>query len=191
MGKILQKTIISLFIGIGIFFALGVNADTFGYEVAGSSSGSLWNVLAGYRFPMGATAGSGDSMTASVSRYSSGNKWKMAVYKQSDLSLIGVTSEGEVPGSKAWNTLTFPSAPSLLASTDYFLAAWGDIDTDMLYYDSGTEDYGLFEEKTYTGTFENPWEGYTLFNRKYSIYATYTEEAAPAEEPQMQVIIVN
>ena len=144
----------------------------FGYETAGSVYNYFNNVIRGSFFtcPENGTA---DSITVYTRAYSSdyyGNM-KCAIYKLSDLSLVGVTEEIYIDFVAAqWKTFNFPSPKPSLTATDYILVGWSS--TFMFaYYDTETSK-GRYQSLTYN-SFPNPLNP-TIADFKHSIYCTYT-----------------
>jgi len=197
MGKILQKTIISLFIGIGIFFALGVNADTFGYETAGTSyyNISYCNFCSGcppdYAKQVGSyfQAPENGTVTEIKAYLADGGyqhwNFKFGIFNESDGSFEGETTEGITTGGLfAW--FAEDASIDIISSNYYWLLVYGKA-CDTGYsnyklrtkYDDGEDNGGESNPNDYPN-WEEPFSP-TSQDRKYSIYATYT--AAAAEEP--------
>jgi hypothetical protein len=157
----------------------------FGYETAGGTEKSCLNRITGSVFTT-SESGTADSITAYIRAtdpyYSEYGRYKYAIYKHSDLSLVGVTEEGVVPGggfADAWKTLNFTEPkPSLTASIEYILVSWGlpgpQTDVEM-HYNAGDVNQGHYQSLAYD-TFPDPLVP-THENNKYSIYCTYTAAA--------------
>jgi len=151
----------------------------FGYKTAGISYTSIWDIIRGSVFTI-PEDGTADSVTAYL-RLSGTTfrKAKCAIYKHSDLSLVGATQERtDIPTQTAdWYTFNFSDPkPSLTANTEYIIVVWGDVSGGVqyarLYYDAGDADQGHYQSVSYN-SFPNPLVP-THDNNKYSIYCTYT-----------------
>ena len=101
---------------------------------------------------------------------------KCAIYKHSDLSLVGVTSQ--VNTAAGWRTYPFTAPKPILAADDYVLVIWGDRAAPgppLFGYDDGNGpdpgNQGHFDAEVYNG-FPDPMVP-THEDRKYSIYCTY------------------
>ena len=180
MDKILQKTIISLLIGIGIFFALGVNADTFGYTGEGGSYDSISYKMRGSVFT--GAVGTVDSVTW-YSWASGSVNIGAAIYIHSDSSLLVSMFAATAPISFSWNTCSFASSPDISA-IDYVLLG-SNTSEIRHYYDAGDANQGHYAR--FTGNYADP-ATFTHNTNKYSIYATYTPAAA--EEPTKKQDII-
>jgi hypothetical protein len=150
----------------------------FGYETAGGATVTIENVIRGSVFTC-PKAGKAVSISAFIIGSSDyyGNA-KAAIYKHSDLSLVGSTGElyvGEQTGT--WFNFTFSTQPDLI-NTEYVLVVWAQSLTGTCYlkHDAGDTDRGHYQSATY-GTFPNPLVP-THDNNKYSIYCSYTAAAA-------------
>lgn len=133
------------------------------------------------------SAGTADSITAYVCHTAGTVHMKCAIYKHSDLSLVGATEEkddGDIGGCPpahpgSWLTFNFSDPkPSLAASTEYILVCWGDASVGYVHYHEGTTDQGHYDSEAYNG-FPNPMDP-THEDREYCIYCTYTPEGAAA-----------
>jgi hypothetical protein len=131
--------------------------------------------------------GTADSITVSLKRYASnGNeKGKCSIYKHSDLSSVGNTTEATkaLTTTLAWYTFTFADPkPSLVANTAYVLVVWVDTTTYVyLGANSGAADQGHYQTVTYDG-FPNPYVP-THVTYAFSIYCTYTISAGDTTKP--------
>ncbi len=158
----------------------------FGYETIGTlGNQDPDDRISGSVFTSGGTAGTGDSITVYIPGNQSGNFWKCAIYKHSDLSLIGETATTTRVTSSAWNTLNFIGSPTILASTDYILVCWANRTQpggpSVAYDDGEGTIQGHFQAINYNG-FPDPLVP-THEDRKYSIYCDYTELPTPPPTP--------
>lgn len=104
-------------------------------------------------------------------------KVKCAIYKHSDLSLVGVTEENTIGvTTPTWYTFNFiGTKPSLVSGTAYILVAWAESASGNLYISAnfvGGSTVGHIQGITYNG-FPNPFSS-THVAYSYSIYCTYT-----------------
>ena len=107
---------------------------------------------------------------------SAGHPVKGAVYKHSDLSLVGYTEEITVNnGASQWVVADANGTISVTAGTEYLLVAWADdvVGTCHLQYDAGDVNQGHHDAQVYNG-FPDPFVLTAHNNNKYSIYAHYT-----------------
>ena len=156
----------------------------FGYETLGTTGmpGLIESIIKGSVFTC-PLSGKADSITVGLV-YVTGawtGKVKCAIYKHSDLSLVGVTEERTItppttPG--AWYIFNFAAPkPSLAAGTDYVLVAWGESaagDVGILH-DAGAANQRHYQNIAYNG-FPTPLVP-THGTEKDSIYCTYTPSA--------------
>ena len=148
----------------------------FGYDTQGIIGAPLENIITGSVFTV-TENGTADSITAYVRSQTVARKFKCAIYRHSDLSLVGVTEEITLPADfKNWQTFNFTNPkPSLVKDTDYILVAWTEAGTDYgrLYYDTGATNQGHTQNATYDGfpATLSP----THSNYEFSIYCTYEE----------------
>lgn len=160
----------------------------FGYEIIGSNSVTI-SSIAGERFYGSVfpcpSAGTADSITCALKRRNNGSdNAKCAIYKHSDLSLTGQTSEvlTAMTTTFAWKTFPFSAPKPSLSVTDYIPVVWADYTTDWiaLAYNGGDVDQGHYSEHQVYGAFPDPWAPEPFHNNnKYSIYCTYTLAAPP------------
>ena len=146
----------------------------FGYESVGGSYQSCYKRISGSVFTC-----LEDGIADSISAYGWFNGFfhKVAIYKHSDLSLVGETESARVYGS-GWGVFNFVDPkPSLTADTEYILVLWTSGSNTRIYYTAGDADQGHYQSKTYTA-FPNPLVPIHE-DRKYSIYCTYTPSAPP------------
>lgn len=99
---------------------------------------------------------------------------KCAIYRHSDLSLVGVTEEITGPHLPLqWNTNIFPyPKPNLFAGTVYILVAWGNSVNNRLYFDVGDANQGHDRVQVYNG-FPDPLIVDFHNTDRYSIYCSY------------------
>lgn len=178
----LTVTIPQDFIDNAIYPIRHAAGATFGYETLGTvGKTSLSGNIVGSIFTI-TEAGTADSITAGLILFSATvtAKTKCAIYKHSDLSLVGVTEERTIayPFPAAWYTFNFSAPkPSLTASTEYILVAWASIisgdGNPRLVYDDGDTNQGLNQVIAYND-FPNPLVPSSYADRKHSIYCTYT-----------------
>jgi hypothetical protein len=148
---------------------------TFGYESKGANYQSCGNRITGSVFTINED-GTLDKIT--VWLYSGAGATihaKCAIYKHSDLSLVGVTEERFIKFEDIAYDFNFSDPkPSLDASTEYIPVVWGRTADGNLYcyYDAGDTNQGHYDSEAYN-SFPNPLVP-THENRKYSIYCTYT-----------------
>ena len=167
----------------------------FGYETQGASYQTPWNRITGSVFTC---PESGTAQSITVLHYQGAGawtRWKCALYRHSDLALIGQTEERYeyLASGSYWQTFSFPAPKPNLSNIAYILACWAQwqgYDTyDYMTYDAGETDQGHYQALTY-GDWPDPLVP-THENRKYSIYCTYTVPPPPAwggsALPQLQM----
>jgi hypothetical protein len=162
---------------------------TFGLTDETTTSGlaTIEGAIRGGIFTMGATGGTADSISVYIVITGSASttfNLKCAIYKASDLSLVGQTDEmSNIDGTEAdqWRTLTFSSPPPLEASTEYLLVAWASavaVVSVQIRVDTsgGATKYHARTGITYDGNFPDP-SGTTELDTDTDIpiYCTYTE----------------
>lgn len=122
--------------------------------------------------------GTADSIVVALKRAAAGsNNVKCAIYRHSDLALIGQTEEILLSMTTSFVFYTFNfSAPKpvLVANTQYVLVVWADYTVSIIYLatDSGSVDQYHKDEKTYNA-FPDPLVP-VHFNYTASIYCWYT-----------------
>jgi hypothetical protein len=152
----------------GIFGNTNINYDDY-YPIENTIVGSVFTA---------ADSGWADSITAYLQVTSSSKNVKCAIYKQSDLSLVGYTQERTIsPSSISWQTFSFNEPkPSLTAGTQYILVAWsssGYGDT-YFYRQDGAIDQAYYDDITYGSSWPDPFSVDAHGARSYCIYCTYT-----------------
>ena len=148
---------------------------TFGYDTIGKSSISYSaDYIQGSWFSC-PEPGIANSITFYLysSSYDDGPR-KLGIYRRSDNSFVGGTAEYSGEPSPGWVTHPLESPQPLLSAEDYWLVHWGE--DYALRYDSGTGKGGR-QSVEYPGSWPDPWNP-TSEDRIYSIYCTYTAEAA-------------
>lgn len=161
----------------------------FGYETIGTFGDAIMNDhIRGSVFTI-IEAGTADSITVALSRDEAGSKKvKCAIYKHSDLSLVGVTEERtlDLTDNFVWYTFNFAAPkPSLTANTKYVLAVWCDNAVIIsIPFDYGANQ-GHYKYLVYTGSFPDPLTP-AHADSKYSIYCTYTPTVPPPSPPGPQ-----
>lgn len=156
--------------------------NVFGYTTIGTTGAvALDNVIYGSLFTMNAEYGLASSITCALDKFSStGTTWtvKCAIYRHSDLKLIGQTLESPITPttSMAWYTFNFATSPGLSNGVQYVLVAWANNPTGTLQmaYLTGTSNQGHHISSTYTTNFPDPLPSPTHNAYQCSIYCTYT-----------------
>lgn len=127
------------------------------------------------------SSGTGSSMSWHSYNSSSATAVSLALYKESDGSLIDTTDEKDQAwSSDTWYTHDFSGSPSLSA-IDYILPAWGD--GDMKTSPAVSADFGsVYDsvEKSPSGSYDSwpdPIGSYTDADELLSIYVTYSEDS--------------
>jgi hypothetical protein len=156
---------------------------TFGYQTIGTQGSNWCGDILGTKF-IGAS-GIANSITAYLSVFATDRKFKFAIYKTSDNSLVGQTEEGTGVSGVGWQTLNFTTEVKI-SSIEYALVVWAQFISSTsdvtLYYDfspppQGTSFYGNnYNYYSLNGNYPNPWSP-TVSNELYSIYCTYTSIA--------------
>ena len=154
---------------------------TFGFDVIGTlGTQDLDDRISGSVFTC-REAGVAQSITAYIDGQT-GSPLKYAIYRHSDLDLIGETVAGATQGAGQWITLNFSDPKPNLVATNYILVAWADRTqpgAPLIYYSDGNGpdpgQQGHFDAEAY-GVWPDPLVP-THEDRKYSIYLTYTEPA--------------
>jgi len=160
-------------------------ADTFGYNTTTTGYDQLHDKIRG-SVGTPTESGEADSITINVhfTDPSGTNRIKCAIYKLSDLSLIGETAEREVTrdDSQGWETFVFSEPkPSLVADTEYLIVGWANNDESDVWLHRAATSGGATRYKTdaYDGTaFPNPLVSPSSNEYKMSIYCTYTPSGA-------------
>jgi len=154
--------------------------DTFGYEDIGKSSEYISGDSGYFYTAQPSNSGNVDSISF-YDNEDDGNYYKPVIWDSSD----DVMSNGvgnilflDWDAATAWYSLTYTTKPSVVASTNYkigFIPDWSA--TSYIYYDTGgTANDGYDLDNSYSSP-ESLTTPYTVSERKYSIYATYTPAA--------------
>jgi hypothetical protein len=154
----------------------------FGFESIGSYSGDLESGGVGYirgsifTCPNNGTA---QSITVALRRYSVGSdKFRCAIYKHSDLTLIGNTEERtlSLTTSFVWYTFNFNDPkPSLTANEVYILVVWAKYTNQYLYIArniNGDTNQGHYRTQAWNN-WPSPWVSPYHNTDKSSIYCHY------------------
>lgn len=160
----------------------------FGNDHAGNSGFTvISNVITGGVFTFSGGDGyKADSITANLAQGGPNaytHHIKCALYRYSDLSLIGVTEEKvitDLVASQVWVTFNFITPPMLVNNTEYLLCIWADVATEgqynvLLYNDNQSPNAGRYQALTY-----GEWPGTlspSATARQYSIYCTCSSGA--------------
>ncbi len=166
--------------------------DTFGYTRIGAILiNTSTDRIRGF-YPVNLpTGGTLDSFTFySKSGSNSAGPMKVGVYDfgttiggtgNSDSDFIAETAQISSPTENDWNTYDFTTSPTLNAGTDYVPVLYFEGST--LADDVGDAGDGVAENINYTspGTFPDPADLDNDTNDNYSMYATYTADAPPAD----------
>ena len=169
--------------------------DTFGYTSIGGSEMSIGeDHLGGCLFTSPADIDVADSITFYSKSVTTYRYWKGLIILDSNLQIIdnGIGTPVKNTNTYSWDTSSFETPPTLSPSTGYELAFIDGATKTYFKYDVGETDQYKEDYSNDYGAPQNPDSWTVEADRKVSIYATYTPAAAEeAEEPQMQVIIVN
>jgi hypothetical protein len=155
---------------------------TFGYTTAGASLFQLQDAIGTSKFSTGA-AGDADSISVYMRPRNYTHRYRLGMYDTSR-NKHSQTEERSIAakGSPEWETFDYSPAQNF-SDTDYYLAIWGDKVGGFgtyWYWDSG--DTGQMEidySVTYVpgGDLPASFTNEQAFDRKLSIYATYTAGA--------------
>jgi len=164
------------FLELGIFLL----DPNFGYETQGGASVQFADYIMGtpYTCPEAGTATS-VSVYISVGATPCG-KFKCAIYKVSDDSLVAYTEELEgISSFSDFKTLDIVWGGTLTA-TDYYLMWWTDDATNIAFWYS-TDIAGAYDAETYDG-FPATLNPTVYGSHKFSIYCTYTTDGGQEYE---------
>lgn len=159
----------------------------FGYDGGATNSMPIKNIIKGSVFTC-PDDGIADSISVKLGMWSDQPLWsgrvKCAIYRHSDLSLVGVTEERVIDiidEYEAWYTFNFITKPNLIHNTEYVLVAWAEnIGTDVrirgiwLTDEPTREHYQPYAYDDFP-TILSPTHGYL----KHCIYCEYTITAPP------------
>lgn len=156
---------------------VGLPGAVFGSQEAfGVSWRSIGNQIAGSKFTA-PLSGELTEMHAFLNCTAGADYAKAAVYKASDLSLLGYTSAGQhATGAAHFIRLTFVDAPQVVAGTEYILVVWGGALNGTLWvgYVAGDANQGVLKGLTFDydpGGFPDPLTTDSTPADKYSVCA--------------------
>lgn len=152
-------------------------AETFGRTTkAANEVGSGADYQFACKFQSG-SAGSLASISFFVKYVNANTHVKCAIFDSSfNLLTNGATEEKVVPvNHDDWLTFNFSTAPSVQASTDYWLAWWSDKEVRR-YQEAGSTDQLCYDAKTYN-SWNDPLTPDNYGALEVSIYATYEAAA--------------
>jgi hypothetical protein len=174
---ILSVTIPQEFLDNAVYPVRHAAGLTFGYGSVGVNQNTSQNqIIESYRF----TGAEGTLTSITAWSKDVGLNDPIAVYGLYDTSYNFVTGSGSnqvtlTSDAGAWATSTVSSSPTISA-VDYFVAWWTN-KAGFIAWDTGTTNYEMYK---YPGAVWPTWPATlspSLYNRKYSIYATYTASA--------------
>lgn len=148
---------------------------TFGYTNTGTG---IWNDAMNWmRGTLFTAPESGTAQSISVYAWvmTAAKYAKCAIYRHSDLVLIGQTEELLIPAASAtWRTWNFITKPNLVASTDYILMIYVQFAGGNFYLKrtDAALNTGHVKNVLYNG-FPSPLSGYQHVSAKNAIYCTY------------------
>jgi len=154
---------------------------TFGYTSIGATASSFSsNYVCAFGPHSPASDGDATSVTAYI-RQSEGHNGTYGIYDKSGSypnNLLGDSAGAALPNTLGWDTQNLDSSVSVTSGTDYFLA-WCSGSGTETRYDSVAGFQVDYDSYTYVdGVLSDPFSRVSgNANRKYSIYATYTEAA--------------
>lgn len=152
---------------------VGETSYTFGYTTVGGTTKQFYSDdLVGCIFTSPSEATIIPRYIHFYASVGGGVKIKMAIYKNSDLSLVCQTEELTTESGATWRHARVTSYVTLETSTDYILCVWAN-GVYYIYYNAGTtaqtvEDVGL----TYNG-FPATFGKDATYDYKTSIYCSY------------------
>ena len=151
----------------------------FGYDTIGGTqkSPALVDDFIWTAHPHTGAEGTLASVSLYTRKYSAGSDFSLAVYDNSDNTIVDYTVEGVLPDSASWVTLNVVGSASI-STIDYALAWWTESDSRVNnWYDTISSFYLGYDSETYDyswpTTLSYGSKNY-VSNIKYSIYATYT-----------------
>jgi hypothetical protein len=149
---------------------------TFGKTgIGGTESNKSGDYMEGCKFTSG-SAGTLASIKAYLKGHGDTRKMKCAIYDSGyNLLTNGTTEEKTISSTTAaWYTFNFSTAPSVSASTDYYLMMWND-HAVKYYYDSGASGQFPYYGIAYGGSWPASFTPDGSSARDASIYATYMD----------------
>jgi len=153
---------------------------TFGYYNEGTPGGSTWGTTADYIVgtkAIPASAGTATSISFYlVSDSDDDGPRKLGLYKMSDNSFVKGTAEHSRETPDSWHTHDLTESVAI-TTTEYTIVHYGE--ELSLAYDSVVNAGAYWNGADYPAAFPNPinWSS-TSYDRKFSIYCTYTAEEA-------------
>lgn len=154
----------------------------FGYEEIGALEEYDANLMGGSWFTC-PESGTADSISVYSDYRLGAEMFKCAIYKKSDGSLVGETEE--ITGleyESGWWTLNFTEPKPVLSNTDYWLLFWQSDWSPEIRYDDSEAGKGHRTTDYAYGSWPDTIT-ITETARIYSIYCTYTAEAAAPGKP--------
>jgi len=148
----------------------GATTVKLGYTTTGASSASIANVIRGSIFTA-TSSGYAEKISAAIGSPASGEKFKCALYRHSDLARLGVTEERIISTGGLYE-FYFPSPIAITNGVEYLIVCWGNIQAALMC-DAGAANQGHYLSRTYDGNYPDPLPTPTHDNNKYSIYVTY------------------
>jgi len=129
-------------------------------------------------FGTSGVAGLGDSISVSVTS-AIGTKAKCCLYDTSGNFITNSVTEEKTISSTGWHVFDFLVRPTIEASTDYYVACWGEPGDGNFYihgdYNGG--DGSAYDSEAYNG-FPDPASLSTDTDGRMAIYCSYSEGAA-------------
>ena len=162
-----------------------------GPQICAASTQSINDYFYGSPITMGATVGTGGSIFGCFSGWQATEKIKLAMYLDSDNSLVANSETEEKSTGSAhgvFTEFTFPSAPNLTASVDYILTAWADSPLNLRYDSVSTK--RLSRSLAYGAWPELHGGGESTQNFLASLYLDYTESGGGLSIPIAQRVIM-
>lgn len=156
---------------------------TFGYEEIGDAEGWCDDTVFGSLFTC-PEDGVADSITVyGCAAGMAPTKFKAAIYRHSDLALIGSTEEKELPAftEPHWDAFNFSAPKPGISNVGYILVLWANLPSIVGYPHiktaGGVADQGHKDSEVYND-FPNPFVLTSHDGSKCSIYCTYTPTPA-------------
>lgn len=151
---------------------------TFGNTVQGASQAVFANNSANAtRFTAPADIGAVSKLSAYFPAIDTGSNMEGAIWLQSTLALIAVSTPTNVTAGGGLFDFTFSSPPTLTPNTDYYLGTiiqnGGSLRPRMFYDSTASANYGVDNQlNNYASPTNLSADGTTTKN--YSVFATYT-----------------
>ncbi|KKL58161.1 hypothetical protein LCGC14_2228170 [marine sediment metagenome] len=155
-----------------------------GYDAKATSPMDVGDFINGiYDTP--AAGGTLDTLTLWLYSWRSGGasmKWKCALYEEyTSHAFIAGTTEKTVDNdidNRHWETFTFPATKPTLTVQQYGLFGWAEMDTAYMYYDLLPNRPGEYYDNVAYNGWPDPKSGVYYGGIWFTLYGTYTEEAA-------------